>query len=77
MHGNKRIALEPCCSRTTFFFFDRKRQRNILIKRMYKRRMRNPPIKEKQNYKESNIRKYKVKTSKLSRLDQPIGIIHR
>ena len=33
------------------FFFDRKRQRNILIKRKYKRRIRNPPTKEKQNYK--------------------------
>ena len=49
-----------------FIFFDRKLQRNILKKRKYKRRMRNPPTKEKQNYKESNIRKYKVKTSKLS-----------
>ena len=39
-----------------FFFFDRKRQRNILIKRRYKRRMRKPPIKEKQDYKKSNIR---------------------
>ena len=44
---------------------------------MYKKRMRNPPTKEKQNYKESNTRKYKVKTSKLSRLGQPIGITHR
>ena len=42
-----------------FLFFDRKRQRNILIKRRYKRRMRNPPSKEKQDYKKSNIRKYK------------------
>ena len=41
-----------------FFFFDRKRQRNILIKRRYKRRMRNPPSKEKQDYKKSKIRKY-------------------
>ena len=32
-------------------FFDRKRQRNILIKRKYKRRMRNPPTIEKQDYK--------------------------
>ena len=32
-------------------FFDRKRQRNILIKRKYKRRMMNPPTKEKQDYK--------------------------
>ena len=27
---------------------------------MYKRRMRNPRTKEKQNYKEKNARKYKV-----------------
>ena len=36
---------------TFYNFFDRKRQRNILIKRKYKRRMRNPPTKEKQDYK--------------------------
>ena len=33
-----------------YFFFYRKRQRDILIKRKYKRRMRNPSTKEKQNY---------------------------
>ena len=36
--------------------------------------MRNPPTKEKQNYKESNIRKYKVKTSKLSSYTNPLGL---
>ena len=66
--GNYVVASYLCslwCWVGNVSFFDRKRRRNILIKRMYKRRMRNPPTKEKQNYKESNIRKYKVKTSKL------------
>ena len=61
---------------TFYNFFDRKQQRNILIKRKYKRRMRNPPTKEKQNYKETNARKYKVETNNCSRLGQPIGVTH-
>ena len=45
-------------------------------KKSYKRRMRNPPTKEKLNYKNTKTRKYNVKTFNLSRLYQTIGITH-
>ena len=38
--------------------------------------MRNPPTKEKLNYKNTKTGKYNVKTNNFSRLDQPIGITH-
>ena len=42
----------------------------------YKRRMRNPPTKEKLNNKNTKTRRYNIKTIKLSRLVHPVGATH-
>ena len=39
--------------------------------------MRNPPTKEKQNYNETNARKYKVDTDNCYKLGQPNGVARR
>ena len=51
-------------------------KRYIDRNKKYKRRMRNPPTKEKLNNKNIKTRSYNVKTNKLSRLDHPVGATH-
>ena len=59
-----------------FFFLLETTKRYIDKNKKYKRRMRNPPTKEKLNNINMKTRSYKVKTNKLSRLDQPVGATH-
>ena len=59
-----------------FFFLLETTKRYIDKNKKYKRRMRNPHTKEKLNNINMKTRSYKVKTNKLSRLDQPVGTTH-
>ena len=60
-----------------YFFFDRKQQIYTLKEKKYKRKMRNPPTKDKTKQHNKRTRNYTMKTTnKLSWLDHPIGTTH-
>ena len=75
-HTPKHFAKKRC-EDFFFFFFDRKRQRHILMQGKIQEKDEESSHPRKQNYNETNTRKYKVDTNNFYKLGQPNGVARR